>query len=136
MNQLSTEREAQHLLRCAIALVMRPRLSKVAGESRAAIAQKLQAALAAAPTPPAQEAEPVYQRRFANYDEAAWFDVSRAEFDAENVIEKRIVYTHAPSDELRRAAEEVLRVYDKLSGDYNEIKDSMEKLRSALEGKS
>lgn len=50
------ERETQHLIRCAIALVAREDLSEVAGESRAVIAHKLQVMLAA-PFP--SEVEPV-----------------------------------------------------------------------------
>lgn len=46
MNELH-DRETQHLIRCAIALVAKKGLSEVAGESRAVIAHKLELLLAA-----------------------------------------------------------------------------------------
>jgi hypothetical protein len=41
-----TEREQQHLLRCAIALILAPELEEIGGESRAEIAHKLEQLLA------------------------------------------------------------------------------------------
>jgi hypothetical protein len=64
-----------------------------------------QAALAAAPAPPAQEDEPVYQ---INIGPDKWWDVDKGAFDqiTINAPPKRVLYTHPQSDELRRVAED------------------------------
>ena len=94
----------------------------------------VKAALAAAPTPPAQEDEPVYQ---SSWDEVYWADISKTEFDARRGItniHNRTLYTRPDNSELRKAAEELLKICDG-KGRHEMFHKTLENLRAALEGK-
>jgi hypothetical protein len=171
---------------------MRPELPEVAGESRAAIAHKLQLMLAADPTPPAQEADQELMQVIAERDQyhewadkladaiAEKFGVDIGEHsnlnspwanaleaietpaqEAEPVAWRyktvrgfwryvgnkprpypympppmlfpEPLYTHAPSNKLRQAAEEAIKLLEDSSGGYCR---EAANLRAALEGKS
>jgi hypothetical protein len=106
-------------------------------EEVAAFAQ----AMAKRKTPPAQEDEPVYQLRF---DGNTWFDTPKEQYDyftskeREVKSDARILYTRPQSDELRRAAEEMILVLDGLSSADDgieilfEIGEPLANLRAAL----
>lgn len=66
----------------------------------------VKAMLAAAPTPPAQEAEPGgYIDKHGNF----WsVDRAEAEYSDGNILELQAVYTHPDTSELRKAAEELV----------------------------
>jgi hypothetical protein len=90
------------------------------------------AMLAAAPTPPAQDAEPVAEVRAMDGGEAT---IYYAEMLTEGYIlpHGTKLYTHAPSDKLRQAAEEAIKLLEDSSGGYCR---EAANLRAALEGKS
>jgi hypothetical protein len=91
---------------------------------------EIEAALAAAPTPPAQEDEPVYQVQDAD---EKWFDCSSLgqEIFRDEGRLTRTLYTRPDKDKLRKAAEEAAEVLEW----YHEERMATE-LRAALEGKS
>lgn len=89
------------------------------------------AMLAAAPTPPAQEDEPVYQ---SSWDKVYWADISKAEFvDRQGVLHTRTLYTRPDNSELRKAAWKYLK--SNSYGTAEERRRDLENLRAALEGK-
>jgi hypothetical protein len=85
--------------------------------------------------PPAQEAEPVYQM----YHEGAWEDVQKSRIDwcKNHGLTTRILYTHAPSEELRQAAKELVEHFTsvQLPPECTAFV-KVENLRAALKGKS
>jgi hypothetical protein len=92
--------------------------------------------LEAHPTPPAQEAEPVYQVRLKG--NTGWSDTLRQGYDsysAYSEYERRILYTHAPSEKLRQAAEEALSLLEE-SSFTPERYAAVKNLRAELKGKS
>jgi hypothetical protein len=103
--------------------------------------ERWRAAVAAAPTPPAQEDVPVYQLRF---DGNTWFDTPKEQYDyftskeREVKSDARILYTRPQSDKLRKAAEEVVSRFDRYMLEESRLPDlitAIENLRSALERK-
>lgn len=93
--------------------------------------------LAAAPTPPAQEAEPTYQVGTIHGD-GVWMDVYADEWRAferhDPTHPRRILYTHPQSDKLREAATEILSVIEKMWPLFGD-RTLLENLRKELESK-
>lgn len=93
-------------------------------------------AIDAAPTPPAQEDEPVCQM---SYDGIKWIDVPEESFKTWNPGGsnplRRKLYTHSSDDKLRKAAEEILPFIAKFWPTVLETR-LLDNLRAALERKS
>lgn len=98
-----TEREIQHLLRCAIALVARKGLSEVAGESRAVIAHKLQLMLA---EPFPSEVEPVGEVAEVLFERVGPFIIGSLTKEGRSLPPGTKLYTLSPAvaEESRRDA--------------------------------
>jgi hypothetical protein len=89
------------------------------------------------PTPPAQEAEPVAfrMRHYLETEERDWsvMPIRFLERNNQDCYVIELLYTHAPSDKLRQAVEEAIKLLEDSSGGYCR---EAANLRAALEGKS
>lgn len=90
-----------------------------------------QASALAAPTPPAQEDEPVYfvMDGYSN----GWVRESKHVYDKTSEEDRWLLYLRPADDKLRKAAEDVVNFYDVVDS-VNEER-VIKKLRAALEGK-
>jgi hypothetical protein len=88
--------------------------------------------------PPSQEAEPVAWKCDRNCTASYVYDAVSADSAARNGWDVTPLYTHAPSDKLRQAAQDALPMLEEaieLFGGKPEGKELLAALRAALEGK-